>query len=227
LFTGCVDIWNGKVLRSAAGSHYRIPILSNITWSQVPAILPPADNIKVYLADSNQITTEQNLDETMATRNSMAMQEIEQTKDYELSDVESDVESDDVDDEDDYDDYNVDEDGEISARKNSEKLTEDIEEEPSYRSFKVLSAYKNAPINNIVYDKVDYSNKHTVLVISGETSGLSLPAKKLAYDHFGECVHLPMTGGVESLNCAIAGSIVMYEVAKQHRKVSGSTSEDE
>lgn len=33
---GSVDVWEPKVLRSGCGSHFRIPILNSIPWSQIP-----------------------------------------------------------------------------------------------------------------------------------------------------------------------------------------------
>ncbi|CAI9721572.1 rRNA methyltransferase 3, mitochondrial-like isoform X1 [Octopus vulgaris] len=32
---GCVDIWEPKVLRSACGSHFRVPIINNISWGSM------------------------------------------------------------------------------------------------------------------------------------------------------------------------------------------------
>lgn len=223
--TGCVDIWNGKVLRSAAGCHFRVPIHSNITWSQLPSLLPLADNIKVFIADNNQMTDElrQSLTGTLET-----MEDIEQLQEMEPeettdSDTEigkpSALELD-------YDDNEHDDETEIVNKLKQDKrakLADDVEEDESYGNFRVLSAYRKAPVGVEMYDNVDYTSKHAVLVISGETSGISLPARKLAYDHYGECVTIPMQGDVESLNCAIAGSVIMYEAARQFRTVNVDT----
>ena len=159
------------------------------------------------------------------------MKQIEEVEDYEsdIEDVIPDVETDAKGDgyEEDDDDSDADDHDIKSAQTIGKPVPEKIKEDPSYMSFKVLNAYKNAPLNSRLYDKVDYSNKHTVLVVSGETSGLSLPARKLTYDHFGAFVHLPMTDGTENFNCAIAGSVIMFEAAKQYRNNSVPTAEDD
>jgi len=49
------------------------------------------------------------------------------------------------------------------------------------------------------------------LIIGGEAVGAGDQAKKLATDR----VHIPMPGDAESLNAAVAGSILMFEVVRQ------------
>ena len=39
-FLGCVDIWDPKVLRSGAGSHFRCHVLQGVTWNMVGNYLP-------------------------------------------------------------------------------------------------------------------------------------------------------------------------------------------
>lgn len=212
---GCVDIWNGKVLRSAAGSHFRVPLVSNVTWPQIPSLLPPADNVKVFLADSNQVTEEyrQSLSGTLE-----AVAEIEQLENVSLEKewaMDSGSASDDSEFENDT----------ITTKDKQYRMDEN--EDLSYKNFKVLNAYRKAPLPVEFYDRVDYTDKHAVLVVSGETSGVSLPSRKLAYDHYGACVTIPMEAEVESLNCAVAGSIIMYEISKQYRNVKAASQQQE
>ena len=49
------------------------------------------------------------------------------------------------------------------------------------------------------------------LVIGGEAQGASTQARKLA----GQSVFIPMPGGNESLNAAVAGSVLLFEVVRQ------------
>uniref|UniRef100_A0A1B6CM55 Uncharacterized protein n=1 Tax=Clastoptera arizonana TaxID=38151 RepID=A0A1B6CM55_9HEMI len=51
--TGCADVWDSKVLRSASGGHFRIPLKQDLGWNDVNQHL--SENISVYLAD-NRIT---------------------------------------------------------------------------------------------------------------------------------------------------------------------------
>lgn len=63
-----------------------------------------------------------------------------------------------------------------------------------------------------LYDKGDYT-KPTALLVGNEAKGLSEKISKIA----DEFVKIPMEGQVESLNAAIATSILMYEVFRQRR----------
>jgi RNA methyltransferase, TrmH family len=53
------------------------------------------------------------------------------------------------------------------------------------------------------------------LIIGGEAAGAGDQAKKLATSR----VHIPMPGKAESLNAAVAGSILMFEVVRQRSQV--------
>ena len=53
----------------------------------------------------------------------------------------------------------------------------------------------------------------TALIVGGEAEGASPAARKLA----NEIISVPMEGQVESLNAAVAGSILMFEVVRQRR----------
>lgn len=53
--------------------------------------------------------------------------------------------------------------------------------------------------------------KPLALVIGGEAEGASKEAQRLAHGK----ISIPMTGGIESLNAAVAGSVLMFEVVRQ------------
>ncbi len=52
------------------------------------------------------------------------------------------------------------------------------------------------------------------LIVGGEAEGASEPARKLA----NAFVRIPMAGKTESLNAAVAGSVLMFEVVRQRRE---------
>jgi TrmH family RNA methyltransferase len=56
--------------------------------------------------------------------------------------------------------------------------------------------------------------KPLALIIGGEAEGASEPAQQVATGR----ISIPMAGQVESLNAAIAGSILLFEVLRQRRK---------
>lgn len=50
LTKGCVDLWEPKVLRSAAGAHFRMSIRKAVAWKDISERLPT--NSSVFLADN-------------------------------------------------------------------------------------------------------------------------------------------------------------------------------
>ena len=51
------------------------------------------------------------------------------------------------------------------------------------------------------------------LIIGGEAEGASEQARKLA----DQLIRIPMAGKTESLNAAVAGSVLMFEVMRQRK----------
>lgn len=66
------------------------------------------------------------------------------------------------------------------------------------------------PEEGTPYWEVDWCQP-TALVIGGEAEGVGIEAEKLATGH----VTIPMHAGVESLNTAVAASILLFEAARQ------------
>jgi len=62
----------------------------------------------------------------------------------------------------------------------------------------------------VAYHEVDWS-RPSVLIIGGEAEGASEEAKRLAQKR----VYIPMPGGAESLNAAVAASIILFQAARQ------------
>ena len=62
------------------------------------------------------------------------------------------------------------------------------------------------------YDKADYT-RGTAFLIGNEGNGLTEETAALA----DEYIRIPMEGQVESLNAAIAASLLMYEAHRQRR----------
>ena len=72
------------------------------------------------------------------------------------------------------------------------------------RKLQVVGA---SPGGSIDYDKVLYTSP-TVLMLGNERSGLTSDEQLLC----GHLVRIPMTPGTDSLNVAVAGSLLLYEV---------------
>lgn len=74
------------------------------------------------------------------------------------------------------------------------------------------NVYGTAIEGSIVYDKADYT-KGAGIVIGNEANGIS--DRVLGY--ITDRIRIPMEGGIESLNAAVAAAVVMYEAARQRR----------
>ncbi|NP_001017695.2 rRNA methyltransferase 3A, mitochondrial [Danio rerio] len=57
LSKGCVDAWEPKVLRSAMGAHFRLPVFPNLDWDDISKHLPK--NVIVHVADNYSTSTKQ------------------------------------------------------------------------------------------------------------------------------------------------------------------------
>lgn len=62
---------------------------------------------------------------------------------------------------------------------------------------------------------------HTALVVGGETHGLSLEALQLAERSGGLRLFVPMVSGVDSLNSAMAASVLLFEGRRQLMEADG------
>lgn len=78
---------------------------------------------------------------------------------------------------------------------------------------KNINIYASSLEGAIEYDAPDYT-KDIAFIIGNEAAGIS----KEILDIVKDKVKIPMLGEVESLNAAVAGSILMYEAARQKRK---------
>ena len=65
------------------------------------------------------------------------------------------------------------------------------------------------------YDQVDWKQAST-LIISNEAHGLSAQGRQTAH---GGILSIPMLGGTESLNSAMAATVILFEAARQRRVV--------
>jgi tRNA G18 (ribose-2'-O)-methylase SpoU len=67
-----------------------------------------------------------------------------------------------------------------------------------------------------LYTEADFC-RPLILVIGGEASG----ASDFGRVRVNEWVHIPMPGGVESLNASAASAVLLFEVVRQRSQQSG------
>jgi len=69
----------------------------------------------------------------------------------------------------------------------------------------------------VAYHEVDWSLP-SALIIGGEAEGASEEAKRLAHKR----AYIPMPGGAESLNAAVAASIILFQAARQQTNLASA-----
>jgi len=70
-----------------------------------------------------------------------------------------------------------------------------------------------SPSGNVDYDEIHYSSP-TILLLGNERSGLTSDERTFCQ----KLVRIPMTPGTDSLNVAVAGSLLLYEVFRANRR---------
>ena len=92
-------------------------------------------------------------------------------------------------------------------------VTEDLKEtiaQLKQAGIRVYAAHLDS--ESLPYDQADWSKASAVL-IGNESKGLSAAVTACA----DEKVHIPMLGRVESLNAAVAASLIAFEAARVRR----------
>ena len=72
----------------------------------------------------------------------------------------------------------------------------------------------------LTYDAIDWTVP-SALIVSNEAHGLGEEARRLA-SMGGGLIAIPMLGGTESLNAAVATAVILFEAARQRRAVQPS-----
>jgi len=65
-------------------------------------------------------------------------------------------------------------------------------------------------VRSVAYTQIDWRTP-SVLIVGNEAHGLSSAARQLAQ----QTIHIPMRAGIESLNAAMAASIILFEAQRQ------------
>ncbi len=91
-----------------------------------------------------------------------------------------------------------------------------VTENPTFLGALIAFAPNQPVYAPVAYDVVDW-NQPAAVIIGGEAEGVSPQLTAWA----SEMVGIPLAAGVESLNAAVAGSVVLFEAARQ-RRLSGA-----
>ncbi|XP_011705229.1 PREDICTED: rRNA methyltransferase 3, mitochondrial-like, partial [Wasmannia auropunctata] len=192
LMKGCVDLWEPKVLRSAIGAHFRLPIFTSLSWDEIPTLI--SNESAIFLADNN-VAYENDLRD--CTDNSESSPDIEFDDDCIKQD-------------------NLDPSNDQIIEDNT--INQLISQTKAYKSTaktkllvkKIISQLPVKP-----YFELNFTEREMVLVIGGETEGVSLESCKLLRARNCTRVNIPLTNGIDSLNVGVAVGIVTFEMKRQ------------
>lgn len=77
-----------------------------------------------------------------------------------------------------------------------------------------IQVYLAAACEGPAYDRVDLTQR-VAFIVGGEAQGAGQAARHLALSP----VHIPMPGGSESLNAAVAAAVLIFEATRQRRAI--------
>ncbi|CAG2100937.1 unnamed protein product [Medioppia subpectinata] len=185
LTRGCTDVWSPKVLRSGAGAHFRIPIVNDIEWPLVFNYIPIDKPFDLYIAESKA-------DDYSHMSSLSGDKDSKSAVDLPLHTINTITK-----------DYS--QSSEVTVLRDDSYDTHN-EELVHYRNRAI--AFTNYCDTKFYTSGID---RPAVLVIGGETHGLSDQSYKLAYDYIGRRIRIPLSAGVDSLNSAVAAATMSGE----------------
>ncbi|KAM8903074.1 rRNA methyltransferase 3A, mitochondrial isoform 1-T2 [Spinachia spinachia] len=189
LTKGCVDVWEPKVLRAAMGAHFRLPIYPSLSWDDVEKHLPKP--VTVHVADSGCGPDDRREPENLQVNES---HKPSKAGDYGWVSTKAD-------------------------QKNAHYEEYDSEEYDSDSDSDCEGGRLCLPNVDAKLYHESWAQSPTALVIGGETHGLSVEAVELAERTAGRRLFIPVVPLVDSLNSAMAASILLFEGRKQLLKL--------
>ena len=189
-------------MRASAGCHFRSHILHDVEWPTINNLLPHGSPI--YLADTHHSVDPPSANvEMTCPEPGRYSREILNTVTKSVDGSETGY-------------------GETPAcptehgiSQGQKNHTEEPRKNQSVKTSKrILSGM--LPLVNIyeTYFTLE-QGQECVLIIGGETEGLSKEAYKSAVERSGQRAYLPMVRGVDSLNAAMAGTAILFEIKRQ------------
>lgn len=188
-----MDLWEPKVVRSAIGAHFRLPIFTSVSWDKIPTLI--SNESAIFLADNN-IVYENNLkDCAVNPESNVSLASIEVNDNYMKQDN-------------------------LYIDANNNQTIEDnaISQTKTYKSTAKTKSLVKKLISQLPvkpYYTLDFTEREMVLVIGGETEGISLELCKLLCAKNCIRVNIPLTNDVDSLNVGVAVGIVTFEMKRQ------------
>lgn len=182
-------------MRSAVGAHFRVPIYTSVSWNEVPTLI--SNESMVYLADNNVVYENKLEDNTINPESNVSTAHDNNEK------------------QDDYDANSDQIENDKPVENAVDELLDQVKTHKPTRKTKSLMKKLISQLPVEPYYKLDFAKKEMVLVIGGETEGVSLESCKLLHARNCVRVNVPLTNGVDSLNVGVAVGIVTFEMKRQ------------
>lgn len=180
-------------MRSAIGAHFRLPIFTSISWDEIPTLI--SDESAIFLADNNiayenvltdfKMNPDTNEDSFIEVNDNCVKQ-------------------------DNLDAHN--------EQTKDNMINQVIDQTKTYKSTaktKLLVKQLVSQLPVKPYYALDFTKREMVLIIGGETEGISLESCKLLRSRNCTRVNIPLTNGIDSLNVGVAVGIVTFEMKRQ------------
>lgn len=177
LTPGCADAWGGKVVRSGMGAHFRIPILENVQWADVPYVAQIARQV-YWSRDASELNVER-IDPQSVPVEPAFVPVI------------------------------------AHSRREAGIMHWTYTECPMLGE---TAAESNSRNTNGCSDE-----RICLLVIGSEAHGPSEAAFELARNVPDSCTaEIPMVAGTESLNAAVAASVILFDAQRRRMQMCSS-----
>eukprot|EP00088_Acartia_fossae_P005367 TRINITY_DN1235_c0_g1_i6.p1 TRINITY_DN1235_c0_g1~~TRINITY_DN1235_c0_g1_i6.p1 ORF type:complete len:490 (+),score=103.81 TRINITY_DN1235_c0_g1_i6:50-1519(+) len=195
LTNGCVSPWNRKVLRGGAGAHFKIPIEQRVSWKKMKEILP--EYPQLVLCDLASENEDKEMAQISDQERLERLDELESLEREEGSAPE--------------------EENEDEKHDNMENNPEEVDTTSTHVSAEILAKYRSIPIASQPYHDFSLNPgiKEVVVVVGGETEGVSNAAYRFCHKLNGSRLHIPLRNSMNSLNVVSASSVVMFTI-QQH-----------
>ena len=189
LTRGCCDPWSSKVLRAAAGAHFLIPIVERVDWETMKNNFPAFP--QVLVADIQQELS--SMDEVERGRLLEQLELETQEQGLEQAAIEE---------------------GEREGEQEEVLEGTDEKKDISYLDTQLLSQYREIPLRTLPFSsfKLKAGIDHIVILVGGETEGVSDAAYKFCHEFDGDRLYIPLRNNVNSLNVISATSIIIFKV---------------
>jgi len=191
---GCVDPWQPKVLRAAGGAHFHLDIQSKALWREMDQFLPTRQDRQVVMCNmptASAAGSSAHGDTSKDVPANQLMELMHECQSFRCEDP-----------------------------KSGKKFDYSFDEPELVNKFSNVclprTELRDCTLEDCISEGGGGRKKHLVLMVGGETEGVSLKGHKFVVENSGQHAYLPLFNGMESLNVLSAASILLYHCQSQY-----------